>query len=351
MRSQGVLAAVRLGVNSLLLHKLRSGLTTLGVLFGTSSVIAMLAIGEGASAEAQEQIKRLGSQNVILRSVKPPEPPNVGNQRTRVLSYGLTREDQERVQSSFPAIDSVVPLRLVTKEVRYQDRSLLAPRIMATTPQWLEVTGRTVAEGRWITDTDMAGMRKLIADLLAEVTAIRGEGDYEAARKLFEASVVVDAGLREEVTLRASIRGGMLNYTKGSSRTIDRVSLLGDYLRGFEPDGVGPRQYTAGTHDNALGGNMFLVGSLEAEFPLGLPDEYGITGGAFYDIANVWSVGASAGGAGDLLYNGGSFRHVVGLSIFWETPIGPLQFDFAKALKKEARDREQFFNLSIRSEF
>ena len=93
MRS-GVLSSVRLGVSSLLLHKLRSGLTTLGVLFGTSSVIAMLAIGEGASAEAQEQIRRLGSQNVILRSVKPPEPPNQGNQRTRVLSYGLTREDE-----------------------------------------------------------------------------------------------------------------------------------------------------------------------------------------------------------------------------------------------------------------
>jgi len=152
---------VRLGVSSLLLHKLRSGLTTLGVLFGTSSVIAMLAIGEGASAEAQEQIRRLGSQNVILRSVKPPEPPNQGNQRTRVLSYGLTREDQARVESSFPAIESVVPLRLVSKEVRFEDRHLLAPRIVATTPTWREVTGREVAEGRWITDTDMAGMRNV----------------------------------------------------------------------------------------------------------------------------------------------------------------------------------------------
>ena len=64
---------VRLGIHSLLLHKLRSVLTTLGVLFGVSSVIAMLAIGEGASKKAQDQIRQLGSQNVILRSVKPPE--------------------------------------------------------------------------------------------------------------------------------------------------------------------------------------------------------------------------------------------------------------------------------------
>ena len=81
-----LLRAFRTGINSLLLHKLRSLLTTLGVLFGTSSVIAMLAIGEGASYEAQEQIKLLGSQNVIVRSIKPPDDPNQGNQRSRVVS-------------------------------------------------------------------------------------------------------------------------------------------------------------------------------------------------------------------------------------------------------------------------
>ena len=60
------------GLQSLWLHRLRSLLTVLGIVFGVCSVIAMLAIGEGASYEAQEQIKNLGSQNIILRSVKPP---------------------------------------------------------------------------------------------------------------------------------------------------------------------------------------------------------------------------------------------------------------------------------------
>ena len=64
---------VRLGVKSLMLHKLRSALTMLGIIFGVCSVIAMLAIGEGASYEAQEAIKKLGSDNIILRSIKPPE--------------------------------------------------------------------------------------------------------------------------------------------------------------------------------------------------------------------------------------------------------------------------------------
>src|SRR6185436_8192370 len=68
---------VRLGVKSLWLHRLRSLLTVLGIVFGVCSVIAMLAIGEGASFEAQEQIKNLGSQNIILRSVKPPEAQKI----------------------------------------------------------------------------------------------------------------------------------------------------------------------------------------------------------------------------------------------------------------------------------
>ena len=73
------LSTIRLGVKSLLLHKLRSILTMLGIIFGVCSVIAMLAIGEGASYEAQEAIKRLGSQNIILRSVKPPEDARQAN--------------------------------------------------------------------------------------------------------------------------------------------------------------------------------------------------------------------------------------------------------------------------------
>ncbi|MEC9310538.1 MAG: BamA/TamA family outer membrane protein, partial [Pseudomonadota bacterium] len=156
--------------------------------------------------------------------------------------------------------------------------------------------------------------------------------------------------LNEEVTLRASVKGGMLSYSKGSSRTIDRLALLDDDLRGFEAGGVGPRQINGGAN-NTLYGNMYMVGSVEAEFPLGLPEEYGVSGGAFYDISNIWDVGASANGATGVLYNNGSARHVVGLSVFWDTPIGPLRFNFAKALKKEQNDREQFFNVSIRSEF
>jgi putative ABC transport system permease protein len=148
-----LLRALRLGISSLMMHKLRSALTTLGVLFGTSSVIAMLAIGEGASEEAQEQIRQLGSQNVILRSVKPPEDPNQGNRTSRVLDYGLTEMDLARIEETFPGIDGVVPVREIKKEVRTGER-VLTPRILATRPDYLAVTGRMVFEGRFLSGED-----------------------------------------------------------------------------------------------------------------------------------------------------------------------------------------------------
>ena len=151
--SAGLTRTIRLGVSSLLLHKLRSILTTLGVLFGVASVIAMLAIGEGASKEAQEQIRQLGSQNVILRSVKPPEDLVSGQQSTRVSNYGLTLPDFERVAESFPAVVRAVPVRIIQQEVRLDMRAL-NPRVLATTPEYQAVTGRPLIEGRFLSSED-----------------------------------------------------------------------------------------------------------------------------------------------------------------------------------------------------
>lgn len=139
-----------------MLHKLRSALTTLGVLFGTSSVIAMLAIGEGGSYEAQEQIRLLGSQNVIMRSIKPTEEAQGGggnNQTSRVLTYGLLVDDFERAKGTFPALEYVVPIREFSKEVRVGD-TVATPRIIATEPEFLEVTGRIVRSGRFVIPDD-----------------------------------------------------------------------------------------------------------------------------------------------------------------------------------------------------
>ncbi len=154
----------------------------------------------------------------------------------------------------------------------------------------------------------------------------------------------------EEVTLRATLEGGMLNWNSGSNRTIDRFLLNPNIMRGFEPAGIGPRD-NSGSESNALGGNLYAVARFEAEFPLGLPEEYGIRGGVFYDVGNLWDLDGADLSGGSIVGEDGSFRHVIGFAILWDTPIGPLRFNFTEALEKEDFDEEQSFDLTISTRF
>ena len=147
---------VRLGVKSLLLHKLRSSLTMLGIIFGVCSVIAMLAIGEGASYEAQEAIKKLGSNNILLRSLKPPEQArqqSAGGPRGMQLKYGLTYEDGARLQSTIPGVIRVLPMRIIRENVRFE-RNEVPCQVVGTLPFYPEVTGAGMVRGRFLAYLD-----------------------------------------------------------------------------------------------------------------------------------------------------------------------------------------------------
>jgi putative ABC transport system permease protein len=157
MFSSQFTSIVRLGVKSLLLHKLRSALTMLGIIFGVCSVIAMLAIGEGASYEAQEAIKKLGSNNILLRSVKPPEAARQqaggGGPRGSQLKYGLTYEDAARIAATIPGVLRVLPMRIIRENVRF-GRAEEPGQIIGTLPFYPELTGATVVRGRFLSHMD-----------------------------------------------------------------------------------------------------------------------------------------------------------------------------------------------------
>lgn len=153
--------------------------------------------------------------------------------------------------------------------------------------------------------------------------------------------------MNEDVVLRGVLEAGLLHQAGGSSRVTDRFFLPATVLRGFEFAGMGPRQRD-GTINDALGGNKYTVAKFEMDFPLGLPEEYGMSGGAFYHAGNLWDTGASGN---RLLYDNGAWRHVVGATLYWTTPIGPLRFDFTRALKKETHDEERTFDMSIATRF
>ncbi len=155
--------------------------------------------------------------------------------------------------------------------------------------------------------------------------------------------------LNENVTLRAIFEGGAIAGFGGyTTRATDRFFGNGK-IRGFAANGLGPRDLGA-TNKDALGGNFYAVAHLESDFPLGLPEEYGLTGGAFFDIGSVWGLQNTAGTGGavdDKLH----LRSVIGLSLLWKTPIGPLRMNFTHAIKKESYDKEQTFDLSVATQF
>lgn len=155
---------------------------------------------------------------------------------------------------------------------------------------------------------------------------------------------------RESVTLRAELEAGAI-YTYGDYSTwiLDRFRT-GNRVRGFEPNGIGPRDLQAENQDG-LGGNYYWAARAEAQFPLGLPEEYGIEGGLFADVGSLWGLDQRVGTDGVLVDDDMYVRAAVGASIFWTTPIGPLRFNFSQALKKEDYDLEQNFDLTIQTTF
>jgi putative ABC transport system permease protein len=135
---------------------LRSLLTVLGIVFGVCSVIAMLAIGEGASFEAQEQIKNLGSQNIILHSAKPPDEQKISDKGSQsyVLMYGLTYTDIKSIKATIPGVTIVVPSRVIRDYV-WNISHRVDCDISGTVPWYPEMRNHRVAQGRFFTDTDM----------------------------------------------------------------------------------------------------------------------------------------------------------------------------------------------------
>ncbi|MCC6697612.1 MAG: ABC transporter permease [Candidatus Hydrogenedentes bacterium] len=179
---------MQLGLKSLWLHRLRSLLTGLGIVFGVCSVIAMLAIGEGLSYEAQEQIRRMGSNNIIIRSVKPPEDRSSSAERTRVIEYGLTYADVERIKLTIPTVEVVIPSRIIRSDV-WNGTNRIDCDIIGTVPSYPEMRNHHVAMGRFFTEEELEenlnvcvlgdGMAEKLFPLDSPLDGIvRIEGDY-----------------------------------------------------------------------------------------------------------------------------------------------------------------------------
>ena len=161
---------VRNGLKSLMLQKLRTGLAALGIFIGTTTVIWLVAMGEGVSYQAEQQILELGATSIIVRTKEPTSGGDAQVSSERIKRYGLLRADYDRIVSNIPSVERAVPMREVNFELRYQDRKVDS-KLVGCLEEYLQLNRLTMARGRWLKPRDRGDKVIVLGD--------------ETARRLF----------------------------------------------------------------------------------------------------------------------------------------------------------------------
>lgn len=166
--------ALQQGWRSILLHRLRTFLSTLGILFGVAAVIAMLAIGEGAKQETLAQIEQLGLRNIIIRqNAMSEEQQNKAIQRGSSL---LSTFDAEALESALPMLQNIASFKVVKASLSSTMQEL-APEILAVTRGFEAIQGLELAEGRFISSIDTT-LRQQVCVLGSEVAKQQGKAGH-----------------------------------------------------------------------------------------------------------------------------------------------------------------------------
>ncbi len=157
------LQTVQLGLKSLLLQKMRAGLAALGIFIGTTTVIWLVAMGEGVSHQAQQQIKELGATNIIIRTKRPNSASDGQDANSRIKTYGLLRDDHRRIVENIPSIRRAVPMREIRFELRLGNRTADAV-LVGCVEDYLELNRLEIGRGRWLTPRDRGKKVVVLAD-------------------------------------------------------------------------------------------------------------------------------------------------------------------------------------------
>ena len=285
----------------------------------------------------------------------------------RFVRFGLNLDYAER-NSSFASYDSTTGLFRPSLEFPVSENGRVQLRYTA---EQVEISARSsvtsgiiiakdISVGKQISssigytyryDTRVSGLNPdagVLLELSQDSAGLGGDSKYI---KTTAKAVGQRRAFNGDVVLRATVEGGALAFNGGTNRTADRFVLTPGILRGFEPGGIGPRDTSVTGTSDALGGNLYVAARLDAEFPLGLPEEYGISGAMFYDMGSLWNLNDVDTAGVNVTGAGSSLRHVIGFGLLWSTPVGPLRFNFTDAFRKETWDREQSFDFTLSTSF
>ncbi len=146
-----ILFGLRTALEAVRHNRLRASLTSLGILFGVASVIAMLAIGKGAEQEILEQMRLLGSNNVIITPIieQKEEPASAEPEReVKRFSPGLTYTDAEAIQRMVPNVD-VASAEVVLNTTITREGTRRSGKVVGVDTTYFRLTNLGLAQGRW----------------------------------------------------------------------------------------------------------------------------------------------------------------------------------------------------------
>lgn len=200
-------STLKMAINSLKVNKLRSALTSLGIIIGVSAVIIMLAIGTGASKKVQENMESMGSNLLTIRS---------SSAKTGGVSLGigtkpsLTLKDAAAIQKTIIGVDSVAPVSNESKQTMYGNQNWQTT-VYGTTPSYLYIKNYEIEDGRGFSFEDVKNSAKVA--ILGSTVAKELFGDVSPINKIIR---IGNVPFKILGTLK----------TKGSSGPFDQDDLI-----------------------------------------------------------------------------------------------------------------------------
>ena len=221
----------QVGLKSIFSHGLRSLLTVLGIVIGVAAVIAMLAVSEGASFEAQKQFRDLGATNILLKSVKPvevEESTNRGFGPPQAIVYGLTQADIATIRDTIPGISNVIASRIVKKNIWNLGISINTD-VVGTAVDYPSSRNYNLRAGRFFSETELRDHANVVvlsdevANLLFPIDnpiakSIKIDSDYYNVVGIMEAEGFSNLGQNQAGSSNSAPSRVFIPFTASKSR-------------------------------------------------------------------------------------------------------------------------------------
>lgn len=199
---------------SLLIHRLRTLLSTLGILFGVSAIITMLSIGEGAKQETLEQIEQLGMNSLLIRQHLSIDQKN----STQSPLNGLTIEDVNILRDNIPSQIHIAPVKTIKASLS-GDLQKTSPEILGVTRHYGEIKHLEMIEGRFLCDLDVQ-QKRLVCVLGHDIAKELGKEGHVSQVLKIENTYYQIVGILKPIKWKASKNSAI------AIRNIDKVIFI-----------------------------------------------------------------------------------------------------------------------------